>query len=240
MADVTYDPEVYEDTYTNMELYLDHRDSGHTFSCMTKQLKDAEDRPIGTANDNTILDTRMYEVEYSDGYKTSLAAYTISENLFAQVYAEGNRNVLFDTIVNHRTNRKEVKQQKTFTTNSRGVKRQKETKKGWEMLVQWKDGSTTWVALKDMKEAYPVQAAEYEVENRISLEPAYVWWAPYILKKRNRIIAKVKSKYWVRTHKYGIEIPKNADQAKTIDENNGNNLWWDSIVIEMKKVCPYF
>ena len=45
-------------------------------------------------------------------------------------------------------------------------------------LVQWKDSSTTWVELKDMKEAYPVQVAEYSVQNHISLEPAFAWWTP--------------------------------------------------------------
>ena len=94
------------------------------------------------------------------------------------------------------------------------------------MLVQWKDGSTTWVALKDMKEAYPVQAAEYAVENRVSLGPAFDWWDPYVLKKRNRIIAKIKCKYWLKTHKHGIKVPKNAEQKKSVDKKNGNTLWW--------------
>ena len=146
-----FDPEVYEDTYTNMELALDRGDEGPNFAKVTKRLKDAKGQPIGTANENPILDTRMYEVEYLDGYKTSLAANTIAENLFAQVDAEGNRHVLFDIIVDHRTDGKEVKQQDAFTTNSRGVNRRRETTKGWEMLIQWKYGSTTWVSLKDIK-----------------------------------------------------------------------------------------
>ena len=87
-----------------------------------------------------------------------------------------------------------------------------------------------------MKGAYPVQTAEYAVDNRVSLEPAFAWQAPYVLKKRNQIIAKIKSKYWVQTHKYVIEVPKNAEQAKVVDENNGNTLWWDSIKQEMKNV----
>ena len=33
----------------------------------------------------SILDTRMYEVEYSDGYKTAMTANTIASNLFYQV-----------------------------------------------------------------------------------------------------------------------------------------------------------
>ena len=76
-----------------------------------------------------------------------------------------------------------------------------------------------------MKESYPVQLEEYAVQNRILLEPASAWWAPYLLKKRNHILAKIRSKYWIQTHKYGIEIPKIVKRAKEIDEFNQNTLW---------------
>jgi hypothetical protein len=65
-----------------------------------------------------------------------------------------------------------------------------------------------------MKEGYPVQTAEYAVQARLAEEPAFAWWAPHTHKTRNRIIAKVKSKYWVRTHKFGIKIPKTVEEAK--------------------------
>jgi hypothetical protein len=116
--------------------------------------------------------------------------------------------VLFDEFISYRTNGKEIKQQDAFITTSSGTKSRRESTKGWELLVQWKDGRITWVALKDLKEAYPVQVAEYAVEARISEEPAFAWWVSYTLRKRHRIIAKLKSKYWVQTHKYGIKYPK--------------------------------
>ena len=87
-----------------------------------------------------------------------------------------------------------------------------------------------------MKESYAVQLAEYAVQNRISLEPAFAWWSTYVLNKRNRVLAKIKSKYWIRTHKYGIDIPKSAKRAKGIDEFNQNTLWWDVIMKEMNTV----
>ena len=90
--------------------------------------------------------------------------------------------------------------------------------------------------LKDVKDSNPVQLAEYAVQLRIAEEPAFAWWVPYVLKKRNRIIAKVKSKYWLRTHKFGIRIPKSVEEAKKFDEINGNTLWWDAICKEMKYV----
>ena len=108
------------------------------------------------------------------------------------------------------------------------------------MLVQWKDGSITWVSLKDMKESYPVQVAKYCVHSRISADPAFAWWVPYVLKKCNRIISKVKSKYWIRTHKFGIWVPKSVQEAKRIDKQNGDMLCWESICKEMENVIVAF
>jgi hypothetical protein len=81
-----------------------------------------------------------------------------------------------------------------------------------------------------------VQVAEYAVQARIQKEPAFVWWVPYGLKKRLQIVSKVKSKYWQRTHKYGIRIPKTIKEALKIDAENSNSLWWDAIVLEMSKI----
>ena len=64
----------------------------------------------------------------------------------------------------------------------------------------------------------------------------FAWWTPYVIKKRNRIIAKVKSKYWVKTHKFGIKVPKSVEQAVQFDKENGNTLWWDAICQETKNV----
>ena len=182
----------------------------------------------------------MYEVEYLDGERTLLAANNIAENLFAQIDDEGNRQVLMDEIIGHRSNEHAVKQQDAFITTKTGTKRRRETTKGWELLVRWKDGGTDWIALKDIKESYPVQVAEYTVSSRISEEPAFAWWSSSVLKKRNRIIMKTKSKYWLRTHKFGIEIPKSVLQARQIDAKRGNTLWWDAICKEMKNVRPAF
>ena len=90
--------------------------------------------------------------------------------------------------------------------------------------------------MKDVKEAYPVQVTEYALHKQIHKKPAFAWWTPYVLKKRNRIISKIKSKYWTRTHKFGIFIPKSVQAAKAEDARNGNTLWWDSICKEMRNI----
>ena len=79
-----------------------------------------------------------------------------------------------------------------------------------------------WCDLKDLKESHPIEVAEYAVTHKIDDMPAFVWWVPYTLKKRDRIILAVKSRIRRTTHKYGIEVPKLVKHAKAIDKKNGN------------------
>ena len=55
----------------------------------------------------------------------------------------------------------------------------RETTCGWELCVQWKDGATTWMNLKDIKEAEPIRAAKYAERNQLMSEPAFAWWVPF-------------------------------------------------------------
>ena len=235
-----YSPDVLDDTYLNMEVALPRDDDGPEFARVTKRLRDANGIPIGTANNNPILDTRIYEVEYLDGHRASLTANTIAENIFAQIDDEGRRFVLLDSIMDHRVDGTQVLKKDGYVKLPNGGRSRKMTTKGWDILIQWKDGSTTWEALKDVKECYPIQLADYAIEKGISNEPCFAWWIPKVITKRNAIVAKVKSKYWSRTHKFGIRIPKNVDEAIAIDRENHNNLWRDAIAQEMKNVRVAF
>jgi hypothetical protein len=117
-----------------------------------------------------------------------------------------------------------------------GLQQRKPTTKGWEILVTWKDSSTNWITLKDVKDTYPVQLAEYAFANKLDKEPAFAWWVNYVHEKKEAILSKVKSKYWIRTHKYGIKVPKSVEHARKLDQQNGNTLWWDAIMQEMANV----
>ncbi len=74
------------------------------------------------------------------------------------------------------------------------VKRRKATTCGWDILVEkWKDGSSNWIALKDLKDSYPVERARYTTTQNLDDEAALSWWVPFVLKKKLRILKKVKS-----------------------------------------------
>ena len=80
-----------------------------------------------------------------------------------------------------------------------------------------------------MKERYPVQVSEYAVVTQIQEEPAFAWWVPHILQKQNHIVVKVKSEYWISTHKFGLKVPESVMEAIAIDRENRDTLWWDAI-----------
>ena len=43
--------------------------------------------------------------------------------------------------------------------------------KGWSLLVEWKDGGSHWIPLKDLKESNPIEVAEYAITNKIVATP---------------------------------------------------------------------
>ena len=132
-----------------------------------------------------MLYKRVYEDEYLDVHKASLSAYNITENLFSQVNEEGNRFVVFDDIVNCCVDGTENMQQDAFIISNNGGKILRETTKGWEIIIQLKYGSTTWESMRNVKECNPLKLAEYSHHVQISQEPAFAWWVPHVIKKRN-------------------------------------------------------
>ncbi|KAL7539643.1 hypothetical protein ACHAXR_009466 [Thalassiosira sp. AJA248-18] len=124
-------------------------------------------------------------------------------------------------------------------TDPRGRSYLRRTTAGWQLCCEWKDGPTLWEKLSDLKEYHPVVTAEYAVRQGISHEPAFNYWVPHELKKRDRIISLVrqqKTRYLKRNQKFGIELPKTAKEALDLDQKNGNTLWADAIAKEMKVV----
>ena len=85
--------------------------------------------------------------------------------------------------------------------------------RGWQIQVEWKDGTSEWLPLKWVEDHNPVELAEYAVAHKIQDEPAFAWWVHDTLQRRARIISKLNPKYWHTTHKFSIRLPKDAEQA---------------------------
>ena len=214
---------------------LDNRDQIGT---VVKRLKDVDGNPIGTRNDNPQLDSRLYEVIWPDGSTEHLFANIISGNMYSK--SQGEISDLFYDIVDHRTTDTLLSGDNAYDLLPNGTRRIKPTTSGWQICIQWKDGSTDWAEMNDVKDSYPVQLADYAARKRLDKEPAFAWWIPHVKRQQRRGIHKLKNKYWMRTHKFGVEIPKSVAEAIQIDKRNGNHLWQEAIEKEMENIIPAF
>ena len=233
-----YTPEAY-DEYLTAEVLLPNM-GNMTRAKVTGRKRNADGDPVGVRNTNPILDTREYEVEFPDGATDVFTANTIAESMYSQVDGDGHAFVLMSEITDHKADGTAVSKDDGFEVTKDGQKRPRRTTRGWKLLVLWKDGSSSWVPLKDLKESHPVQVAEYALVNKIVEEPAFAWWVTKVLRKRDRIIRKVKSRYWMRTHKYGVLVPKSVEEALRVDKETGTDLWRNAIAKEMKNIEPAF
>ena len=59
-SDADFTPDIFYNTYLNMELEIPRYGDGPGFAKVTKRLRDKDRFPIGRAHNNPILDTRMY------------------------------------------------------------------------------------------------------------------------------------------------------------------------------------
>ena len=86
------------DTYVGAEVVLPKGNDMVSGTVMLR-VKDFEGQPIGKADKNPILDTRVHNVEFSDGENAELGANLIAECMYAQCDIEGNQYRLMDHIV---------------------------------------------------------------------------------------------------------------------------------------------
>jgi len=190
---------------------------------------------------NPILDTSIYEVEFEDGRVESYYANQIAESILEESEINSNMPHHISDCVDHRKGSQALNDQEAYLF-VKGRKLQKLTTKGWKLCAELSNGDTEWMDLKVAKEASPIKAARYAVANKISSEPAFRWWVPYILNKEERIIIAVKRRSAKprKTEKFGLEVPKPNDirRALKIDNETSTSRSRDALTKEAKTVLP--
>jgi hypothetical protein len=197
--------------------------------------RELDDTVRGRANANSMLDTRTYEIEFPDGCSDEYTANVIAENMYAQCDIEGRQYTILEGVIDHRTDGHAFAPADMYIKHGSNKKVRKTTK-GWHLCAEWKDGTTSWERLADLKESSPIEVAEYAATKILIDNPGFIWCPPRVLKKCTRIIADVTKRYHKRTHKFGIEVPKSWDDCMRLDKENDNTLWQDTVRKEMKNV----
>ena len=107
------------------------------------------------------MNTLVYDVEFPDGEVKEYSENVIAENLLSQVDDEGFTVTLFDSILEYNKDGSATEKKYLYSRTRSGTKRMRKTTCGRKFLILWKDGTKTWVVIKDMKESHPVELAEF-------------------------------------------------------------------------------
>ena len=102
---------------------------------MKKRAVDVDGKPIGVANNNPLLDTREYVIEFEDGAEEIVSANVIAENILSQMNEEGHRQLMLYEIVDHRTTHDAIPKVRGYITTPSGARRKKRTTRGWKICV---------------------------------------------------------------------------------------------------------
>ncbi|KAL7479384.1 hypothetical protein ACHAW6_005116 [Cyclotella cf. meneghiniana] len=211
------------ETYSQWSNFAEHE---------IRELKKGAARKL-TCSDGRILETVILE----------LAANTIPEALYAQCNPDRNQYIMLDIIMDYRKNLDVAISWNDQVKIINAKKVVSCSLHGWELCCEWRDGSTMWQKLLDLKESHPIQVAEFALAVGIANEPAFNWWVSWVFKKRDQIISLVKhqsTRYHKLTHKFGIDLPKTVDEAYPIDKATGTSFCCDAIKLEMKNVRVAF
>ena len=186
------------------------------------------------------MDTRVYTVQFPDGSKDEYTANMIAESLYSNVDEEGNTLSMISGIIGHHKDESAVTSDQSMIELN-GRKKRRITTKGWDMLVQWTDGSQSWIPLKDVKGSNLLETAEYAISRGFDKQPAFIWWVNHVQKVKSRVISRLRaSKQSKHQIKFGIKVPNTIEEALLLDHENGNDFWRKAIDKELNKVRVAF
>jgi hypothetical protein len=99
----------------------------------------------------------IFVIQFPDGEQEDIIYSLLAEHLYSQVDNERKQYSLFKEIIKHRRAKAATdKADQWRILGKTGKREKKHTTTGWDLEVEWKDGSTSWIHLKELKETNPV------------------------------------------------------------------------------------
>ena len=198
--------------------------------------RDNDSNVVGSHDDNPVLNTMVYDVEFPYSAVCEYAANIIVENMFAQVNYDDFSSSILDGILDYAKTDDAVSIDNRYFTTQSGQRRLHKSTAGYPLLVLWRYGSEQWIPLSIPKESNPLEVADSAVSHKIGKYPDFHWWLSYTLRKRDTIVSTVNSRVKSVPQKYVIEVPCTVKKSLAFDDRNGNHLWRDALDKEMSNL----
>ena len=104
---------------------------------------------VGWKHANPILDSRVFVVDFPDGEQKNIGYNILAEHLHSRMDDEGNIYKLVCGIIGHHKKTGAVDKADQYRlVGNKQVK--KKTLAGWDIEVEWVDGTSSWFPLKEV------------------------------------------------------------------------------------------
>ena len=168
-------------------------------------------------------DGTKYLVAIGDGDREEIMTYNDILNLVENQISEDDNDHAwsFEAILDHRRKK-------------RGA---------YEILVEWTTGEKTWEPLTWIGGQDPITVAKYAKEHKLLNEAGWKRYKRFVDKDKKFIrmvqqINAAKSSNQPKI-KFGIEVPRNYNDAMRLDRLNNNTMWQDAIKTELDQINEY-
>ena len=118
----------------------------------------------------------------------------MSENIKCRADDDDHVSMSLYAMINHRKENTpcDLKDKHAYFNNQRKLRK---STQGQDLEVAWKDGSTDWTSLEDLKRLNLVEVVEHAKSRYTDKEVAFHWWVPCLLKKREVIISAQRKEF---------------------------------------------
>ena len=197
--------------------------------------RDADGNPVGHYNPDPILNTCVYLAEFDDGFIDENSANAIVDAIYAQTDDDRFNHTLFSSIIGHHKKQIALSVDAAFlNTQGRLNPHPARMTKGWDICIEWKDGSSSWHPLTNVCNSFLMHLAEYAIKNSLDYELAFCWLVKDTLQWKQFMLSAVKTRYAKCTHKFGFRVPQSVDEALAIDRETKTTFSFNAIQKEMK------
>lgn len=169
-----------------------------------------------------MMDTRIYDVIFSNGSIKQYLVNPIADLIWANCDEEWQRYRALDEFIGYKMTPDSIEKEDGYFYGLNGQRDFIKTTKGYEFEIRWCDGQTSWISLKDAKELYPVEMAEYSLNIGIKDKTSFRWWILYLLKKAD-VVSRIKQRSVKKIYKFGIRVPHTMEGAYQFDRENINH-----------------
>ncbi len=157
---------------------------------------------------------------------------------------DGSRQLIEYNLLLEKFNTPEEDGNQVFTFSKISGHRKRRQK--WEVKVEW-DGhgfAPTWEPLSTMRKADPITLAMYARDQNLVNTNGWKWARNIKVDGTKMIrtakrISKVKKKFGQIKYKFGVQVPRDAEEALKLDEQNGDKLWREAIDTELGQILEY-